>query len=233
MQFGQEMRRRLPPDDPTDTAYVNAVGQNLVPYARRQGIRYQFHVIDGPEVNAFAVPGGHIFVFTGMMTFLQSEAELAAILGHEISHVDLRHAIERYQYELAARKVGLDGAGQLADMARLPIVIGYRKNEEMEADAQGVRLSIEAGYDPTVAPLLFGRMQAAFGGALPDRAATPQGELVSTLAGGLVDYFHSHPSSQERMMRLNALIAANQGRLRGRKLDAGVSNYWRRVARTP
>src|SRR5438309_1550737 len=86
--FGQEMRLRLPSDDPTWTPYVNAVGQSLVPNVRRTGIAYQFHAIDSPEVNAFAVPGGQVFVFTGMLRFLKSEAELAAILGHEISHVD-------------------------------------------------------------------------------------------------------------------------------------------------
>ena len=60
MQFGQEIRLRLPSDDPAWTPYVNAVGQTMAPYVRRTGIRYQFHAIDSPEVNAFAVPGGHV-----------------------------------------------------------------------------------------------------------------------------------------------------------------------------
>ena len=232
MEFGQEIRLRLPSDDPTWTPYVNAVGQTLTPHVRRTGITYQFHVIDSPEVNAFAVPGGHVFVFTGMLRFLKSEAELAAILGHEISHIDLRHCIERYQYELAARKLGLDGIGQIADRARFPITIAYQKNQEIEADAQGARLSIQAGYDPSVAPVLFGRMQAAFEGPPPDRAATPQGELVHTLARGLIDYFHSHPSSQDRMTRLNDLIADNRRSLKGKTVYVGVSNYQQRVPRT-
>ena len=137
MRFGQEMRLRLPSDDPTWTPYVDAVGQTLVPWVRRHGIAYQFHVIDSSEVNAFSVPGGQVFVFTGMLQFLQSEAELAAILGHEIAHMDQRHCIEKYQYELAARKVGLEGIGHIADRARLPITIAYQKNQEIEADAQG------------------------------------------------------------------------------------------------
>ena len=144
MRFGRELRLRLPPDDPVWTPYVNAVGQTLVPHVRRRGISYQFHAIDSPEVNAFAIPGGQVFVFTGMLRFMKSEAELATILCHEVSHIDLRHSIEKYQYELAARKAGLDGIGQLADHARLPITIGYQKNEEIEADAQGARLSIQA-----------------------------------------------------------------------------------------
>jgi len=231
MRFGAEMRAQLPPDDPVWTPYVNAVGQTLAPNVRRHGIAYQFHAIDQPQLNAFAVPGGHIFIFTGMLQFLNSEAELAAILGHEISHVDQRHCIARYQYELAARKVSLDAIGQLADRARLPIIIGYSKNEELEADAQGARMSIQSGYDPTVLPVLFGRMQKALGETAPARARTPQGELAGTLAHGLMDYFRSHPKSQERMARLDDLIAVNHSHLKGKTYYVGVSNYQRKIAR--
>jgi predicted Zn-dependent protease len=229
MQFGQEMRRHLPPDDPAWTPYVEAVGQSLVANVRRPGMRYQFHVLASPQINAFAIPGGHVFVFTGMVSFLKSEAELAAILGHEISHVDLRHCISRYQYELAARKIGLEGIGQVADLARLPITIGYQKNEELEADAQGLRLSIQVGYDPTAAPAVFRRMQAAFEGQSPGRAPTPEEELAKTLSGAMIDYFRSHPSSQERVQRLNELVASNQSRLHGKTVYAGVTNYQKKV----
>ena len=231
MQFGNEVRALLPPDDPVWTPYVNAVGQALAPNVRRHDIVYQFHAIDQPQLNAFAVPGGHIFVFTGMLQFLKSEAELAAILGHEISHVDQRHCIAKYQYELAARKVGLEGIGRLADRARLPITIAYSKNEELEADAQGARLSIQAGYDPAVMPVLFSRMRTALGEVAPDRPRTPQDELAGTLWRGLQDYFRSHPSSQERMARLDDLIAANRLLLKGRRFYVGVSNYQQKISR--
>jgi predicted Zn-dependent protease len=229
IQFGQEIRGHLPPDDPTWTPYVDAVGQSLVANVRRPGIRYQFHALASPQINAFAIPGGHVFVFTGMLSFLKSEAELAAILGHEISHVDLRHCIGRYQYELAARKIGLEGIGQVADLARLPITIGYQKNEELEADAQGLRLSIQAGYDPTAAAAVFSRMQAAFEGQSPGRAQTPEEELAKTLSSAMIDYFRSHPSSQARVQRLNELVASNQNRLRGKTVYVGVANYLQRT----
>ena len=231
IRFGNEVRAQLPPDEPGWTPYVSAVGRTVAANVRRTGITYQFHAIDQPDVNAFAVPGGHIFVFTGMLQFLQSEAELAAILGHEISHVDQRHCIAKYQYQLAARKVGLDGMGHLADRARLPLTIAYSKNEELEADAQGVRLSIQAGYDPHAAPAVFGRMQTAFDGQAADRARTPQAVVVRTLAYGLVDYFRSHPSSEQRMARLEDLIGANHALLRGRRFYEGRSNYRNRISR--
>jgi predicted Zn-dependent protease len=231
IQFGQEIRGHLSPDDPAWTPYVDAVGQSLVANVRRPGIRYQFHVIDSPQINAFAIPGGQVFVFTGMLSFLKSEAELAAILGHEISHVDLRHCIARYQYELAARKIGLERVGQAADLARLPITIGYQKNEELEADAQGLRLNIQAGYDPRAAAAVFSRMQAAFEGQGPGRAPTPEAELTQTMTGALMDYFRSHPSSQARVQRLNELVASNQNRLRGKTVYVGVTNYLQRTTK--
>jgi predicted Zn-dependent protease len=232
MSFGRQIRQHLPPDDPTFTPYVNAVGQALIPHVRRQGIHYHFHVIDSPEINAFAIPGGHVFVYTGLLQFLKSEAELAAIMGHEVSHVDLRHCIARYQYELAARKVGLDGIGQIADLARFPITIGYGKNQELEADAEGLRLSIQAGYDPNAAAALFTRMQSAFGPPQAGRAATPEAELAGTLTGALADYFHSHPNSPYRAQKLYEQVEANRSRLAGKRVYVGVRNYQQKVARS-
>src|SRR5205807_6423140 len=89
-----------------------------------------------------------------------------------------------------------------------------------------------AGYDPSVAPVLFSRMQAAFEGPPPGRAATPEGELLITVARGLIDYFHSHPSSQDRMARLDDLIASNRRSLKGKTVYVGVSNYQARIPRT-
>lgn len=214
--LGRKLRAQLPPDDPVWTPYVDAVGQTLVPYVRRGGIAYQFHAIDSPEINAFALPGGQIFIFSGLLDFLHSEAELATVLGHEISHVDLRHAVERYQF----------------DPVRLPIVMRYQQYQEIEADQQGMRLSIQAGYDPTVAPVLFSRMQRQSGEPDPQKAATPQGEVAQTLAGAVADYFRSHPLSHDRMLRLDDMIAQNHRQLKGRTLYIGVENYTRKIPRT-
>lgn len=105
MRIGAELARGAadfgPVDDPQD--YVNAVGKIVAQHVSRHGIHYQFRVINSAAINAFALPGGQIFVTIGMLNFIQSEAELAAILGHEIAHVDLRHCIERFQYEAKPR----------------------------------------------------------------------------------------------------------------------------------
>jgi predicted Zn-dependent protease len=233
MRFGQELRGRLLlQEDPVWTPYVAAVGAALMPYVRRHGIRYEFHAIAGPEINAFALPGGQIYIFTGMLGFLQSESELATVLGHEISHVDLRHCIERYQYELAARKIGLGQIGQVAQLALLPYKIGYLKYQEIEADEQGARLSAEAGYDPSVAPVVFSRMHKALGEPDWQRAQTPAGEVAGAVRTQLAAYVRSHPASDERSVRLNELLVRNRGWLRGREVYEGLANYQQRTARS-
>ena len=212
--------------------YVSAVGETLLPHIRRRGIRYEFHVIESSQINAFALPGGQIFVMTGMLQFLQSEAELAAILGHEISHVDLRHCIERFQYELALKKVGAGKLGQLAEIGRQLLTAGYNKYQEFEADEQGVRLSIQAGYNPEAGAVVFNRLKPMAGERTRPEAKTPAGEVVQALDEAMGSYLRSHPSSDERMRRLKGLIVKNRERLSERDIYEGIENYRRRVPRT-
>ena len=219
-------------ENPEWATYVSAVGQALLPHVRRKGIRYQFHVIESSQINAFALPGGQIFVMTGMLEFLQSEAELAAILGHEISHVDLRHCIERFQYELALKKVGIRELGQLAEILRRLLTVGYNKYQELDADAQGVRLSIQTGYDPEAGATVFNRLNQRFGRRTPPKAKTPVGEITQALEEAMGSYLHSHPPSAERTRRLNSLVVRNRQRLSGHVFYVGAENYRQRITRT-
>jgi len=92
-KIGSDLARGMGAGDAAAAEYVRQVARPLLAHVRRHGIQYQFHVVDSPEINAFALPGGQIFVMRGLLDFVESEAELSAILGHEISHVDLRHCI--------------------------------------------------------------------------------------------------------------------------------------------
>lgn len=235
MQVGKEISALMSARENQDihlAKYVSAVGQALVPHVKRPGIQYEFHVIDaGWMVNAFALPGGQIYVTTGMLEFLRSEAELAATLGHEISHVDLRHCIERYQYELTLRKVGAKPVGQLAEIARRLVAMEYGKYQELEADAHGIRLSIQAGYDPEAGPAVFDRLKRHFRESIPPKAKTPVGEILGALGDAAGSYFRSHPPSAERMRRLDGLIAKNRERLAGELFYVGVENYRERIPR--
>ncbi|HNV70944.1 MAG TPA: M48 family metalloprotease, partial [Candidatus Ozemobacteraceae bacterium] len=146
---------------PRLASYVTAVARPLLAHVRRPRIEYVFRVLDSGEVNAFALPGGQIFVFRGLIECVESEAELAAVLGHEIAHVDLRHCVELFLVRARLEKIVGGGFPRtIVDLiVRLPanltifthqlIKAGYRKFQEFDADAEGMNLIARAGYLPT------------------------------------------------------------------------------------
>ncbi len=239
MEIGQEIEKHRPwplKDDPALQAYVTSVGQALLPHIHRKGISYRFYVIDAPMINAFAIPGGGVYITTGMLNFLETEAELAAILGHEISHVDLRHCIERLQYELAARKiVGRD----LAMIARIQyqlVHVSFNEQQELEADAAGVILAAKAGYDPRAGKTVFERLAAV----KRERERKEQREkptlmveeVGTALKKALEHYFATHPPSSKRAQQLERLFERNARAWRGQKFYVGRSNYQDRIPRS-
>jgi predicted Zn-dependent protease len=234
MQLGEQMAVQLAAgnaEDSEGSKYVTAVGSQLLANVNRKTMRYRFHVIESPETNAFALPGGQIYVLRGLLDSLQSEAELAAVLGHEISHVDLRHCIEQFQYQLALKKVGMGQAGSIAGFAHDLVAIGYKQDQELEADVAGERLTIEAGYDPDAAAAVFKRMQAKFADSKAAPATTPAGELVQAVGDVIGSYFRTHPPSEARARQLSAMTAKNRSELAGRIFYRGIRNYRVRIAR--
>ena len=188
------------------------------------------------EINAFALPGGGIVITTGMLNFLESEAELAATLGHEISHVDLRHCIERLQYELAARKIV---GRELAMIARIQyqlVNLGFNEQQELEADAGGVMLAARAGYDPRAAITVFERLAKV---KRERQAKKPRekptlmvGELGIALEKALEHYFATHPPTDKRVRQLESVINRNASAWRGQQFYVGRSNYRDRIPRS-
>jgi predicted Zn-dependent protease len=210
MNIGEELTPSLASFGRADAAaasYVTDVAALLLPNVRRHGIRYQFHVVESPEINAFSLPGGHVFVTTSMLKFVESEAELAAVLGHEISHIDARHCIERFQYEYMLKKAGLPEAGWILETAHSLATMSFASYQELEADAQGERMTIEAGYDPDAAATMFARMQKQFHEPSRAHATTPAGEVAQATGQALGSFFRSHPPSEERSRRLHAMAA--------------------------
>ncbi len=201
-------------------AYVAKIGNSLLSDINRKNIRYTFHLIDHDIVNAFAMPGGHIFVFSGLLNFLESEAELAGILGHEIVHVDARHCIEMFQAQAAAEKL----SGPLVLNRRLRTMVGalaaqvmtggYRKFQEFEADLGGMKLAAKAGYDPKAIESAMERLGNKFGGNQKFRKSqNPLSELGGALKVAVESYYSSHPPARERVAKL-----ANQRNSITRKL---------------
>jgi beta-barrel assembly-enhancing protease len=236
MQLGRDLAAACPwppAADPGWQAYVQDVGLTLSPLVRRRGVRYEFHVIEWNAPNACAIAGGHVYISTAMLGLLESEAELAAILGHEISHVDLRHCVERYQYALKLRKSPAEPVGHLVDMFRMLASAEYAKFQEQEADAQGVRLAAEAGYNPEAAVRFFHRLDLMAARPAPGAAKSPVSESARAAGQALGDYFRSHPRSADRAARLGEQIHRYQaGGATANAVYEGRENYQRRVARS-
>jgi predicted Zn-dependent protease len=188
-------------------AYVRAVGERVAAQVKRRGIRYRFRFSDDRQfVNAFALPGGRIVFGRGLLELLESEDELAAILGHEIAHVDERHAIERVQYELRSRKIGLGGLYRLGRPVVALFQAGYTKEKELEADRRGLALAVAAGYSPAGAVSTMRRFgQFRQRARLP--AASPLEELLQMPLQSLEEYFRSHPPAAERIAAFEKEIA--------------------------
>jgi predicted Zn-dependent protease len=216
-------------EDEADTTYVTSVAQPLVAHVRRQGIRYEFHVIESPQINAFALPGGQIFVMRGLLNFVESEAELAAVLGHEISHVDLRHCVERYQYQAKLEKAGAPELGSIVEMAHRLAKLGFSPEQELDADALGQTLSVKAGYNPDAAADLFKRMQVKFHEPARTQATTPGGEVIQAADGAISSYFRTHPPSEDRARRLLQLAEKYHN---GDSYYIGKKNLHERIPRS-
>jgi len=138
------------------TAYINEVGQKVAKNSHRPGIKYHFTIVDLPDINAFALPGGYIYINRGLLAYLDSEAQLAAVLAHEVGHVTARHVVRQDSARkgvstLSILSVFTTGSMALADAANLmgtAAVKGYGREMELEADGFGAEYLFNSGYDP-------------------------------------------------------------------------------------
>lgn len=209
--------------------YVEKVGTNVAARAQRK-LPYQFHFIpDRYMINAFAIPGGHVYIGKGLLDLMDSEDELASVLGHEIAHIDRRHAVERLQVEARLRHLGL-----FRLLIELPIEVfeaGYSKEQELEADREGTRLAVNSGYSPTGAVRMFEAFDRRFREAKEEQTKSPQEEASRLVLSTLGDYFRTHPSSQERIAQIQNLITQEHWSARDEKPFALAYLLWTDRAR--
>ncbi len=145
-------------DDPALQVYVDGIGQRLARASHRAHLKYSFTVLDSPEINAFALPGGYIYVTRGILAYLDSEAELAGVLGHEIGHVTARHSVRQQSGQFATGLLGVliagaTGSSNLANIGEAigtGIVRGYGRDHELEADRLGAEYLHAIGHDPEI-----------------------------------------------------------------------------------
>jgi predicted Zn-dependent protease len=187
-------------DDPELAAYLAKLGEQLAKESPRQDVPYHFFVVDMMEPNAFALPGGYIYVSRGLLALSNSEAELAGVVGHEIGHVAARHSTQRETQQtgfgalstmgsiLGGALGGSAGAQSLSGMANSAgagYIASYGRDQEREADAIGQKMAAEAGYDPAAMSGFLERM----------------GEFVEFMSGGpqQPNFLDSHPPTEERV----------------------------------
>ncbi|MDJ0653226.1 MAG: M48 family metalloprotease [Xanthomonadales bacterium] len=160
IKLGKELHPRIlaevgPYPDPELQEYINRIGQELAAISDRPDLEYHFTVLDDDLVNAFALPGGYIYITRGMLAHLNSEAELAAVLGHEIGHVTARHSVKRdSQQKLLGALAAITSiaakstlAGEATNMVGQVMVTGYGRDQELEADELGAKFMAKAGYE--------------------------------------------------------------------------------------
>lgn len=180
--------------DPT----VREIGMRLAAASRRPNLPWRFRVIESTEVNAVSLPGGPVYVFEGLLTRIRTDPTMvAAVLGHEIGHIERRHAarqIERSQWyglgtAILRRTAGGD-VGVLADVAANLQLLHYSRKQEYEADDAAIRLTMATGYDPMGLVRLL--------------------ELLQRLgsSGPSISWLRTHPSTQARIDRARERIAA-------------------------
>ncbi len=191
--------------------YVEAVGKILAPHTHRSHLTYHFAVLDSPVVNAFAVPGGYIYVTRGILAMMNSEAELAAVLSHELGHVNARHSVKRMS-KLMLFQLGFAVGGALSEtFAKISGVAGvgiqllflkYSRDDEREADFLGVRYSRQGGFNPGEMVNFFASLQRL--GDLSNGASLP-------------GFLSTHPLTEERIQNVGGLLLESDRLLHVRK----------------
>jgi len=226
VQLGQEsaaqVRRQMTViKDPTLTAYVNAVGKRLMASreAMASGFPFTFEVVADPSINAFALPGGPMFINTGLLRAVGNEAQLAGVMGHEMSHVILRHGTNQASkanlIELPAMLAGqiAGGGGMMGQVAQLGIGLGansvllkFSRTAESQADLMGSHLMAEAGYDPIEMARFFEKLNAEGGSRAPQFLSdhpNPENrsKAIEQEAARLPEHMYGYQTGEFRQMK--------------------------------
>lgn len=202
-QFAAALRAQVTLlDDAAATAWLASLGARLTSVADTHNRDWHFYLVDDTTVNAFAVPGGHIFVHRGLIELAGSHAELAGVIGHEVAHVTLRHSVDQMRsrtrtgvavtvFCAIVNVCGSPVAQVALDVGGQALFAKYSRDDEAEADSAAVGYLVAAGIDPRGIPAMFDRMAQL-------RQASPS---------ALEAWFGSHPIEAERVTRTSAVIA--------------------------
>jgi predicted Zn-dependent protease len=210
-------------DDPELQRYVEQVGTRLAASSERPNLPWHFTIVDVAAVNAFALPGGYISITRGILPYLDDEAELAGVLGHEIGHVTARHAAEQYTRAMGAQ-LGLAGLGifvpearpfgQAAESGLGLLFLKYSRDDELQADQLGAGYAARNGWDPKAVPeflATLGRLDAT-----TDRAGVP-------------NWLLTHPQPTDRVERIQTTVQTLEQTAGSREWTTDRDAYLRRI----
>lgn len=210
--------------NPTWVTYVNQVAQRLIPEdAKGKGLQIQIRIIKNPLLNAFAYPQGVIYVHTGLLAKMENEAQLATLLGHEMTHALHRHAIQNVRsvknkaavfagFQVITLPFGIVGslASLLGAVGTMAAVTGYSRELETEADQNGLELMVRAGYESTEAPKLFEHL----------KRDVEEQKVTEPF------FFGTHPRLQERIDNYRSLL---ESAYKGAKGDIGTDRFMAKI----
>lgn len=232
-QAAAEVSKSLPLLDEKDplVRYVDSVGQKLAAVSDRPDLFYRFHVVDNADINAFALPGGYIYIHRGLLIHMNSEAELAAVLGHEIGHVTARHAVKQYSkaqaYQLGAMITSIflpipQGASMLSNLIAMAVIRGYGRDAELQSDELSIRYLTRAGYNPNATIGILKTLKRLED--IDAREKKDAGDKVAKYHGA----FSTHPETEKRIKAAVAKAALSQqaiGITNRRALLAAIDGY--------
>ena len=208
--YASQINREMPLiSDPEVNRYINLLGDSLARVADDRSLQWHFYVVDQQEINAFAVPGGYVYVNRGLIEKAENMSQLAGVMGHEIGHVVKRHSVKQMQKSEGANigataicvfapSVCNSGLGSAAiQVGAAGTFAKFSRNDEAEADQEGIIFTVRAGIDPRGIPAMFNIL-------LQERKTNP---------GPVEVFMASHPLEEDRVTATNASI---------RKIDPAI-----------
>jgi predicted Zn-dependent protease len=206
-------------------AYVNDLGQRLAKNSHRPQLQWTFTVLDSPQINAFALPGGFVYVTRGIMAYMESEADLAGVIGHEIGHVTARHGAQRATRQAQAGAgvtaaavlgvllegvTGVSGAagaiGQASQAYAAGRIASYSRDQELQADGLGAEYLARSNYNPSNMVDVIGVLKSQ------ERFAADAARAAGRPVDGGRDWLSSHPSNEQRLQEIRRHAGTYQGR---------------------
>ncbi len=211
IQLGQQADQQVRQEmglynDPGLQEYIRSVGLKLARVSERPDLPWHFAVVDVPAVNAFALPGGYIYITRGILPFLDSEAQLAGVLGHEVGHVTARHAAQQYTSQtgaglgLALLSIFVPQARPfepLAEQAAGLLFLKYGRDDELQADQLGVRYASRGGWNPEGVQEMLTTLQRL--------------DAASGSSKGVPNWLSTHPAAEDRVQKIDAAVRQASG----------------------